>query len=266
MNPRPAGSFATLLMSGPLIAIPLMAVFGVPEFGSISSLSDRKPQTGHDSSMVASPRGEAVDSLMTGTSPTSPSSVAPMADPLDMPPRSPRARLLSPHAQPLDTTMPTSGPQRPGSVEFFDSWTHAGDQTSGSAQAVASVQTPPVQNPGAAEAETVPAEFVPQQQFPWSQSARAEVDAWNAEAAAGEASWQSAAQRLQELGIDDYRLERGVRSDTFLFICQFAPGPDPRIVRRFEAQADRPIDAVQAVLAQIENWRRRTDSSFVKSH
>ena len=50
MKSRPAGSFATLLMSGPLVAIPLMAMFGVPDMASLSKLVNQP----------ASPDGEQV--------------------------------------------------------------------------------------------------------------------------------------------------------------------------------------------------------------
>jgi len=80
-------------------------------------------------------------------------------------------------------------------------------------------------------------------------------------AAGSDPSWENAAQQLQEMGIDDYRLERGHNGESYLFICQFAPGGDTRIIRRFEAEAAEPFDAVQQVLTQIGHWRERTDSS-----
>jgi hypothetical protein len=72
-----------------------------------------------------------------------------------------------------------------------------------------------------------------------------------------QAGWETAARRLKELGIRNYRLESQIEEQTFLFICHFNSPENPRIVRRFEAEADTPLDAVQQVLRQIDEWRSR---------
>ena len=78
-----------------------------------------------------------------------------------------------------------------------------------------------------------------------------------AAAMAEQAGWQVAARRLKDLGIRKYRLESQIEEQTFVFVCTF-PSPDnPRIVRRFEADADTPLEAVQLVLQQIDEWRSR---------
>ena len=67
--------------------------------------------------------------------------------------------------------------------------------------------------------------------------------------------WQAAARHLKELGIRKYRLEPQLDEVTFTFTCTFASPDNPRVVRRFEAVADTPLEAVQDVLAQIDDWR-----------
>ena len=72
---------------------------------------------------------------------------------------------------------------------------------------------------------------------------------------AEQSGWQAAARRLKELGVRKYRLESQIEEQQFLFICSLATSGNPRVVRRFEATADNPLEAVQAVLAQIDEWR-----------
>lgn len=77
------------------------------------------------------------------------------------------------------------------------------------------------------------------------------------QALAEQAGWQSAARRLKELGIRKYRLESQIEEQTFVFVCTFAAPDNPRVIRRFEADADTPLEAVQSVLQQIDAWRSR---------
>ncbi len=77
------------------------------------------------------------------------------------------------------------------------------------------------------------------------------------QALAEQAGWQSAARRLKELGIRKYRLESQIEEQTFVFVCTFASPDNPRVIRRFEADADTPLEAVQSVLQQIDESRSR---------
>ena len=72
-----------------------------------------------------------------------------------------------------------------------------------------------------------------------------------------QSGWQAAARRLKELGISKYRLESQIEKQTFFFSCAIASPDNPRIARRFEAEADNPLEAVQMVLEQIDEWRSR---------
>ncbi len=72
-----------------------------------------------------------------------------------------------------------------------------------------------------------------------------------------QSGWQAAARRLKELGIRKYRLDAQIEEQTFIFICTFTSPDDARIVRRFEAEADTPLGAVQQTLEQIDDWRAR---------
>jgi hypothetical protein len=67
-------------------------------------------------------------------------------------------------------------------------------------------------------------------------------------------TWREAVRQLNELGIQEFRLEPGRQLGEFYFACEFSPDRDARITRRFEAEAKEPLLAVAAVLRQINEW------------
>ncbi len=73
---------------------------------------------------------------------------------------------------------------------------------------------------------------------------------------AEQSGWRDATRRLKELGIRKYRLESQIEEQTFVFICSFAAVENPRVVRRFEGEADNPLEAVQKVIDEIDEWQR----------
>lgn len=77
------------------------------------------------------------------------------------------------------------------------------------------------------------------------------------EPAAEELTWTAAVERLNELEIRSFRLEPGPRLGLFVFICSYTAPDAPSVSYRFEAEADQPLKAVQKVLEQIVEWRQR---------
>lgn len=73
-----------------------------------------------------------------------------------------------------------------------------------------------------------------------------------------QSGWQEASRRLKQLGIRKYRLVSQIDQQNFVFACNFASPTNPQVVRRFEADADNPLEAVQKVLTQIDEWRSRS--------
>jgi hypothetical protein len=65
-------------------------------------------------------------------------------------------------------------------------------------------------------------------------------------------TWKGAVKRLNELGIRNFRLEPGVRPGEFTFTCSYTPTNSPHVTRRFEAESDDPLKAVAKVLVQVE--------------
>lgn len=78
-----------------------------------------------------------------------------------------------------------------------------------------------------------------------------------AQAMSEQSGWQAAAQKLKALGIRKYRLESQIEEQNFVFMCTLSSPDNPRVSRRFEADADTPLEAVQLVLEQIDEWRTR---------
>jgi hypothetical protein len=70
-------------------------------------------------------------------------------------------------------------------------------------------------------------------------------------------AWKQAVGRLNALGIRDYQLQPGEREGEFNFSCRFAARSNPRVIHRFEAEAADPLDAVNQVLRQLDDWRSR---------
>ena len=67
-------------------------------------------------------------------------------------------------------------------------------------------------------------------------------------------SWRDAVQRLNAMGIRNFRLEPGHQPSQCLFFCSYTPRDNPRVSYRFEAEADEPLRAVERVLEQIDTW------------
>jgi hypothetical protein len=76
-----------------------------------------------------------------------------------------------------------------------------------------------------------------------------------------QSGWQDAARRLKKLGIRKYRLESRIDEQNFVFTCALASPDNPQVIRRFEADADNPLEAVEQVLEQIDEWRSRNGNA-----
>ena len=67
-------------------------------------------------------------------------------------------------------------------------------------------------------------------------------------------SWQDAANRLADLGIENYHLESGANPGTFLFVCLYRPAATPSVTHRFEAEGNDPLVAVNQVITKVNDW------------
>lgn len=70
--------------------------------------------------------------------------------------------------------------------------------------------------------------------------------------------FRQAEMRLRELGATHYMLETwGPDNSRYRFVCKMAVGGNAEVNRYFQAIDDNPWQAMQSVLAQIEQWRAR---------
>lgn len=73
-----------------------------------------------------------------------------------------------------------------------------------------------------------------------------------------QSGWIAASRRLRQLGINKYRLDPPINERQFVFSCVVNPNDNPRVIQRFEDTADDPLEAVQKVIQQVEEWQRRS--------
>lgn len=69
-------------------------------------------------------------------------------------------------------------------------------------------------------------------------------------------TWKGAVARLNKYGIHDFNLQPGVNKNEFYFNCSYTPKENPRITHRFESEASDPLLAVQNAILQVEEWQR----------
>ena len=237
MSAKTGGSLATVLMSVPLAAIPLMAIFGIPQFTTV----------------VASPDNAGRDIIIEPD--------ANLGQPLDSVSNHQRSTEIFDDAPPFSSNATVSAPSL---LNPFDSETSRGaavttdprseQETAGNTDVGTGGVDWPEQQFGAGQGDTLSdghAIFADEIETDSTASASLPADPHPM-------SWRTATRRLQELGIDNYHLERGQSLESFLFVCSFEPAGTTNVVMRFEAEADEPLTAVNDVLEQIDRWLRRT--------
>lgn len=294
-----SGPIATLLMFVPLVAIPLLAVFGMPQLSSFSpavQVDDLKFAPEKDK---PSPKASQQESeLIGGVQVTDSSSAAPA--PPSNEDKAPRARSDSdPFA---DFIRPTDGDsRRPAQGDSRHAEALSGNRTDsperGPEREPIEEATKPPQKPllasgeaGADDGRTArpdresaaaePATMNTEERTRSKAGTRltAGFDANRQRADADRAALdpakipsvearglKAAVARLNALGIRDYQLQPGEREGEFHFSCRFISPSNPRIMQRFEAEAGEPLEAIEQVLQQIDEWKGRRRSAGVRT-
>lgn len=257
MHARRNGFVTLLLMMVPMLAVPVMAIFGIPQFAPViasptpSSDSDphefRERRVGHSAIEpdrkldLAAAEGLDLFRPYDAQSATSRTPeelaqrqrVASWSDPLkgadtrrtnDAPPISAASTLH-------DAGVRSSRPMHQQVSDIFSD-----DFSRDPASKVA-------QHAAANRAATVPQPTKPA--LSEARPLRLEVPQLN---------WGKAVERLNACGAGTYRLTPGLRQDDFRFVCLVTSADDLRITRRFEAESSDPLVAVEKVLAQVERW------------
>jgi len=281
----------------PLVAIPLFAVFGTPQMSSTGSpaaqvedlkfaVDKDKPQSGNslpEADLVSAVQisdGNAGTSNVAGQNAAQPAapaatSVAPVAKN--------EADPFADFVRPANGDKP--GPDAPAgnaapSAERRPLRWPADDATSAQQpQKTALVSNDPVADDGRAsrpDREPSPSSSLagnppsePSAERTRSKSATkltAGFDADRSTDPSQEAKGiRAAIARLNALGITDYQWQPGDRDGEFLFRCRLVSRHNPRMMQRFEAEAAEPLQALEKVLAQIDEWRARRTGRDVRT-
>ena len=285
------GTFATLLLMVPVLSIPALAIFGIPQFapvvaspvdegrdqdrerrigqsarpagdGLLGELEDA-PDFGFES--AAGSRGKQGDSVPIsrpgGSSWDDQHQVSPPAETREAPRIGP---LWPDDSRGIDRRSGPSG----SNAESLDRFTGKNGLRNEPPPETKFGQPAPSSRPprnpnrdgdplplpdGTSEARDIPKSYHRDRE---SLSDRLEPSNGPSNVHAS-LTWQSAVQRLNELEIRNFRLERGHQDNQFIFICSYTPSDSPRVSNRFEAEADEPLKAVEKVLEQIEEWQKR---------
>lgn len=67
-------------------------------------------------------------------------------------------------------------------------------------------------------------------------------------------TWRQASRILGDLGVQTYSLSPGQNPGEFRFVCLVTSIDDPRISRRFESNSADPLMAVEQVIGQVKRW------------
>lgn len=257
MHSSSSGPLTTLLMLVPLIAVPALAIFGVPNVDALNGSTDPAATAGDGATLgdeadappsrVPRPLDPADSELGEGFIPAATSTPS---DPFLKAGASGRRRneqTAEVDAGDLGglkrsrSTGPRSKPNTPSEVDG-----DAFDSTTGSRDLSEEIPFGMPEEP--AERGTTPRGTAAKSRGTTSRSGKDVAD--------GETprDWRAATARLKELGIRDFHLTNGEGEHQFLFTCRYVMPDNPRVVRRFEAEAAEPLGAVEDVLSQVETW------------
>lgn len=237
MPPRNGQGVATWLMFVPLLVVPLVAVFGVPQFKPESAQAESSHADELDIGLGTadeSPFGEPVTGANKGASDD-----APIFTPLkeSFPPGDPFQNpdaFRSPEKSSSDA--PRWNNQPPEGTPSGDPFSNAEMTPNNSQTPVITPSQPPTE-----------AEF--------HRSGNSNDDSARSAAALREnLTWRDAVRKLNQLGVRQYSLEPAAEPNMFRFSCDFTPDDNPRLTHRFEAESGQPLNAVRKVIQQVEAW------------
>ena len=220
MRSKSVSPLGTLLTIVAVLAVPLLAVFGIPQFVPVVASSSSSPQ---GAPLDATPR------------PASPSELQSSAPPL-----SGRDIFASIPEPAVSAVRPTASlPQYCTPV----------------IEAVARPPRPPA--PAGAENTQSPQSPAPLP-IGWTTGGPPKPVVTEVARSRSEnfqpLTWKTAVTRLNGLGIKQFQLQPGQKPGTFHFRCYLAGVADSRVSVRFESEADEPLEAVREVLDQVAQW------------
>lgn len=263
-------TLTSLFLLAPILAVPMLAIFGVPEFTSVvASPQQRQDDLLIDEHFDQSSSGDA-PGFGDASSPSNSGAAVPVSFNENSGTRAIDSRTEARPGKWGNTTAPVATQAAPAGP-----WDSSAEQTlatnvadpfagaaaanpaamqqavftDDAARAMAASQMQPYRrNDGAARPGSVPNKVLQ----PRGSAAVA--------SAIPSLTWQSAVERLNALEIRTFRLEPGSRAGQFLFVCSYTMSNEPRVSYHFEAEASEPLKAVEKVLDQIEATIAQTAS------
>jgi hypothetical protein len=243
-------SLTTFLMFLPLIAIPLLAIFGVPEFTPVNASTPVDPVSTNAIAIddpvrrPGAPNGRGL--------PDANDVFAPVDSAADAAPGFP-GRSLKPEADPFLNKRPSDdGPRKTGK-QGLRGWEIDQDRSGGPGGMRHRESIQRGDKRSSNRVETSIQDMRPRSAAAPAKSAGMQSVASVSESAEPAFTWQKAVRTLNRLGIKDFLLQPGSRSEEFHFSCLYSSPDNPRIAHRFEAEDAEPLRAVQKVLKQIQS-------------
>ncbi|MBI1312982.1 hypothetical protein GC176_16955 [bacterium] len=279
MSRRKHGQFATFAMLIPMFAVPVMAVFGIPQFAPVvaSPASEDHPDWLSDRSFNQVGQSDAFLSRRLEL-PTAASEQLDLFQPFPAEGRPTPAAMQQLAAaerrtalRPSDRSARQTGiadaaTENSRVVDLFEPVKNAAEQEQATSPVRADVSDRTVALTASGSSTEQPANRGYEQQLLPRVATVASAEtalpvqqrsSRNHPAAPSEGlSWRGAVNRLNQLGIRTYRLNPAAVEGRYHFMCLVTSADDPRISRRFEAESREPLDAVDRVLAQVEEWNR----------
>ncbi len=235
MSSKVGSTFVTLLMSVPLAAVGLMAVFGVPPLSSViaatrglndagrgSNDRDRADRKSSENQFEDWDSGSAPEWNLDGTK-IDPTEGLDEVDPLDIPGENGSKDDGRGRVSPWKNRG-RSNPDRERN-QSPDSDDNSSEKLAGSRSLL-----------------------------PGDNGSRDGNSRWGSEPSSRSMSMKESLKKLNALGVKHYHLERGSDADTWLFVCLFAPGDEARVTHRFESESDDPDRAAEETVKQIDGW------------
>lgn len=260
------GTFATLLLMVPVLSIPALAIFGIPQFAPVvaSPLDEgakkaTERRVGQSARQTNDNMEDFEDAPLFGSEPDEPGTATPAGRIGDSVPitRPGRSNRDSKERQNADLKVNPRGKMPPSKAGWLDEFEEPQTEPEVSRNAPSPGfdfrDNPPSSRSQPGDLSRGPKAFQrrrEQQPEPAPKGSNAlDIEPL---------TWQSAVRKLNELEIRNFRLQPGHRENQFLFICSYTPSDSPRLSYRYEAEADEPLKAVEKVLEQIlESQQRR---------
>lgn len=296
MQNQSGGSFVTLLMFVPLIAVPAFAIFGIPEFSAAVSSKQTEGDdfatdaitelgepdfapgsTDASSANTAGSQDSFGPNLRTRPQPHSAAGQtnATQADRDIRPSRLPQEdddRLADLSQQSTNPAFEQHSGQRTRSdlvrpVRSQSDAIRQLDPSKPSSQNFASATGDQVDQsrPSAKSTPALSETFGNAVSGSLPNDAATNLPSAGTVTANGALTWRSAVRRLNALGIRHFQLEPGQSDNSFHFRCTYTPPATPRVTHRFEAEADEPLEAVRNVLDQVDHWRKHRPANSISA-